>query len=198
MTITCSSWAAPTRNQCSKREACCHATLRFKTQADLVTWKNDSAVSTSVDNLVSQRSTFCGSPDNAAFSRLMRCELRRACQGCRIYAEVGQTSSGPAAICLDLGKPLYCSRTRCFDELDKYARGAITFFEIGNHGRTGSVDRGGVEALETGSHALARSEYQRSHNVEHRAQSPIQMSAEKYRRWRSSLNQPGQNHAKAN
>ncbi|WP_153369223.1 glycosyltransferase [Rhizobium sp. ICMP 5592] len=72
---------------------------------------------------------FCGSLDNDEFNEVML-----ACDAVILpYAEVGQTSSGPAALALDMGRPLYCSHTKCFSELDRYQPGAVTFFEVGNH-----------------------------------------------------------------
>ena len=49
------------------------------------------------------------------------------------YFEVGQTSSGPASMALDLHANLFLSRTECFLELEKYARNCIEFFDIGNY-----------------------------------------------------------------
>jgi glycosyltransferase involved in cell wall biosynthesis len=72
---------------------------------------------------------FTGSVDNRRFSELMA-----ACDAVLLpYEEVGQTSSGPASQALDLQRPIYCSRTGAFRELDKYAAGALSFFEIGNY-----------------------------------------------------------------
>jgi glycosyltransferase involved in cell wall biosynthesis len=72
---------------------------------------------------------FCGALGNEEFYRVMA-----ACDAVVLpYAEVGQTSSGPAAIALDLQRPVYGSRTYCFRELDRFQPGMISFFEIGNH-----------------------------------------------------------------
>jgi glycosyltransferase involved in cell wall biosynthesis len=76
-----------------------------------------------------ERVHFTGSVDNRRFSELMA-----ACDAVLLpYEEVGQTSSGPASQALDLQRPIYCSRTGAFRELDKYAAGALSFFEIGNY-----------------------------------------------------------------
>ncbi|WP_169316109.1 glycosyltransferase, partial [Pseudomonas agarici] len=78
---------------------------------------------------LSKRVHFCGALGNEEFNQVML-----ACDAVVLpYAEVGQTSSGPAALALDMLRPLYCSRTKCFGELDRYQPGAISFFEIGNH-----------------------------------------------------------------
>ena len=78
---------------------------------------------------LARRIHFCGSPGNQEFNQLLA--------GCDIvvlpYAEVGQTSSGPAALALDMQLPLICSRTNCFRELDRFEPGILSFFEIGNH-----------------------------------------------------------------
>ncbi len=72
---------------------------------------------------------FCGALENEAFNELMA-----ACDAIVLpYAEVGQTSSGPVAIALDMQRPVYCSRNHCFRELDRYEPGMLSFFEIGNH-----------------------------------------------------------------
>ena len=49
------------------------------------------------------------------------------------YTEVGQSSSGPAAIALDLQKDIFCANNKCFAELKKYAKSALNFFEISNY-----------------------------------------------------------------
>lgn len=78
---------------------------------------------------LSKRVHFCGALDNEKFNQVML-----ACDAVVLpYAEVGQTSSGPAALALDMGRPLYCSHTKCFGELNRYQPGAVSFFEIGNH-----------------------------------------------------------------
>lgn len=76
-----------------------------------------------------ERVLFCGAPENADFHRRMA--------GCDFlllpYAEVGQTSSGPASMALDVDANLYVTGNKCFKELNKYARGALSFFDVGNH-----------------------------------------------------------------
>ena len=71
---------------------------------------------------------FLGHLDNDRFSAAMA--------GCDVvvlpYAEVGQRSSGPASMAIDLNKRILCSRTICFSQLNAYA-GALELFEIGNH-----------------------------------------------------------------
>ncbi|RWI17704.1 MAG: hypothetical protein EOQ94_24780 [Mesorhizobium sp.] len=76
-----------------------------------------------------ERVHFCGALGNREFNEVMV-----ACDAVILpYAEVGQTSSGPAAMALDLGRPIYCSRNQCFKELDRYQPGMLAFFEVGNH-----------------------------------------------------------------
>jgi glycosyltransferase involved in cell wall biosynthesis len=76
-----------------------------------------------------KRVHFAGAVDNRTFAELMV-----ACDAILLpYEEVGQTSSGPASQALDLQRPIYCTRTGAFRELGKYAKDALSFFEIGNH-----------------------------------------------------------------
>jgi glycosyltransferase involved in cell wall biosynthesis len=110
---------------------------------------------------------FCGALDNEGFSEVML-----ACDAVVLpYAEVGQTSSGPAALALDMGRPLYCSHTKCFSELAKYQPDAICFFEVGNHMELAEklVRRDG----ERPERVKARSQYLEKFSVEHRAASYI-------------------------
>lgn len=61
-------------------------------------------------------------------------EIMAACDAVVLpYVEVGQCSSGPAAIALDMQAPTYCTRTTCFKELDKASPGILSFFELGNY-----------------------------------------------------------------
>ncbi|NMZ65637.1 hypothetical protein HBN99_15060 [Pseudomonas oryzihabitans] len=112
---------------------------------------------------ISGRVHFCGAPDNLEFNRIMI-----ACDSIVLpYAEVGQTSSGPAAIALDMNKSVYCSRTHCFRELDKYQKGILSFFEVGNHMELAERIR-----LSDGSREIrteARKEYSERYNVNTRA-----------------------------
>ncbi len=79
--------------------------------------------------LLSKRIHFIGAPDNDKFNQIMS-----SCDAVILpYAEVGQTSSGPAALALDLQKPVYCSNNKAFKELGKYSSGALSYSEIGNY-----------------------------------------------------------------
>ena len=106
---------------------------------------------------------FCGALANEDFNKVMA-----ACDAVVLpYAEVGQTSSGPASLALDLQRPLYCSRTHCFRELDMYQPGALCFFEIGNHIELAEkIAR--EEALRK-ERVQARAAYVQRYNVEARA-----------------------------
>lgn len=119
---------------------------------------------------LTERVTFCGALDNAGFNEVMA-----SCDAIVLpYAEVGQTSSGPAAIALDLGKPLYCTRTACFTELAGYAQGALSLFEIGNHIELAQMIRrndAGSEVKEG-----ARNRYRDLYNVERRASLYLDLS----------------------
>ncbi len=64
-------------------------------------------------------------------------EFESAFHGCDFvvlpYLEVGQTSSGPAAIAVQLEKKAILSRTLCYKEFERFARGCYHSFDIGNH-----------------------------------------------------------------
>lgn len=49
------------------------------------------------------------------------------------YLEVGQRSSGPIKVATELGRPVLCSRTRCFLDLAEYYPGRFNFFDVGNY-----------------------------------------------------------------
>jgi glycosyltransferase involved in cell wall biosynthesis len=75
-----------------------------------------------------KRIHFVGHLDNNDFTAYMH-----ACDAVVLpYAEVGQRSSGPASMALDLNKRVLCSRNLCFSQLNAFA-GAVETFEIGNH-----------------------------------------------------------------
>jgi glycosyltransferase involved in cell wall biosynthesis len=48
------------------------------------------------------------------------------------YLEVGQSSSGPASIALELNKPIFLSRTLTFLEFEKFFPKSFEMFDIGN------------------------------------------------------------------
>jgi glycosyltransferase involved in cell wall biosynthesis len=49
------------------------------------------------------------------------------------YLEVGQSSSGPISLSLELGCRVIASRTHTFLQFDRYHKDMIEFFDIGNH-----------------------------------------------------------------
>jgi len=49
------------------------------------------------------------------------------------YIEVGQTSSGPISMAVELGKHVVASRTHTFRQFARYHKDRINFFEVGNH-----------------------------------------------------------------
>jgi glycosyltransferase involved in cell wall biosynthesis len=49
------------------------------------------------------------------------------------YLEVGQSSSGPISMAVELGKRIVASRTVAYMQFEKYHPGRIEFFDIGNH-----------------------------------------------------------------
>lgn len=106
-----------------------------------------------------ERVFFCGAPDNADFHRRMA--------GCDFlllpYAEVGQTSSGPASMALDIDANLYVTGNKCFKELNRYARGALTFFDVGNHVELAQKI---LRTPSDESKRYAADQYRSNHNVE--------------------------------
>lgn len=111
-----------------------------------------------------ERVHFTGAVDNRRFAELMA-----ACDAVVLpYEEVGQTSSGPAALALDLQRPIYCTRTGAFRELGKYAADALSFFEIGNYFELAQKIANGDGTTSRRRQALAR--YADTVTVERRAQ----------------------------
>lgn len=64
-------------------------------------------------------------------------DFEAAFQGCDFvvlpYLEVGQTSSGPASIAMQLEKKALLSRTLCYAEFGRFAQKAFHMFDVGNH-----------------------------------------------------------------
>jgi len=78
---------------------------------------------------LSARIHFMGAPEEADFLAGMA-----ICDAVVFpYLEVGQSSSGPISQALELGCRIIASRTHTFLEFAEYHRGAIEFFDIGNH-----------------------------------------------------------------
>ena len=76
----------------------------------------------------STRIRFMGSPDSYDFAVNMA-----ACDVCVFpYLEVGQSASGPAAIAVEMGKPVLASTSKTFVEMNKYFPDRMRFFDIGN------------------------------------------------------------------
>ena len=77
---------------------------------------------------MSERVHFMGQPDDDAFLRAMAL--------CHVvvvpYLEVGQSSSGPLSMAVDLGKKVIASRTKCFRAFGDYNSEQIRFCDIGN------------------------------------------------------------------
>ncbi len=116
-----------------------------------------------IDANMLERVIFAGAPNNE--------ELIDYMHGCDAvvlpYIEVGQTSSGPASVALDLEKPLYLTNTHCFNELAKYAVECLTQFDIGNHVQLAQQIK---YRLASRKHAVeARAAYSQRYNVENLA-----------------------------
>lgn len=77
---------------------------------------------------LTDRIHFMGVLDDAGF-----CSAMALCDAVVIpYLEVGQTSSGPISMALDMGCRVIASRTRAFLQLARYHPDEIEFFDIGN------------------------------------------------------------------
>ncbi|WP_173935023.1 glycosyltransferase [Chelativorans sp. Marseille-P2723] len=125
--------------------------------------QEEELISASLMKSLLDRVHFCGALGNDDFNKIMA-----ACDAVVLpYAEVGQTSSGPASLALDLQRPLYCSRTHCFRELDNYQPGILSFFEIGNHVELAEKIMLGDAMRDERS--AARAAYVQRYNVEARA-----------------------------
>ncbi|WP_372619298.1 hypothetical protein [Falsiroseomonas sp.] len=72
---------------------------------------------------------FMGVLDDAEF-----CTAMAICASVVLpYLEVGQTSSGPVCMALDMGCRVIASRNRAFLQMARYHPGEIEFFDVGNY-----------------------------------------------------------------
>ncbi len=78
---------------------------------------------------ISDRVHFMGALDDEAFIKGM-CLCHSTVFP---YLEVGQTSSGPISMAIELGCRVVAARNHAFMQLAKYHPGRFDFFEIGNH-----------------------------------------------------------------
>jgi hypothetical protein len=62
------------------------------------------------------------------------------------YPEVGQSSSGPIAIALEMGCRVLAIRTKAFTQLARYHPGQIEFFDIGNYAQLADMIRTDIPA----------------------------------------------------
>ncbi len=78
---------------------------------------------------ISARVHFLGAPSDDDLARAM------AISDIAIlpYFEVGQSSSGPMSMALDMGAPIIAARNHAFLQFSQYHPGRLNFFEIGNH-----------------------------------------------------------------
>jgi glycosyltransferase involved in cell wall biosynthesis len=98
------------------------------------------------------------------------------------YVEVGQTSSGPISMALDMGCRVIASRNRAFLQMARYHPGEIEFFDIGNYAELAAriaADppfdrRGRVLAYNTDTNAAL---YLRLHKLDAKAASPARQAA---------------------
>ncbi|WP_439669974.1 Glycosyltransferase [Cupriavidus necator] len=71
------------------------------------------------------------------------------------YMEVGQSSSGPMSIAIEMGKPIVASRTKAFMQIERYHPDRLNLFEIGNFLELAQVVRA-VAAREDVVHAQGK------------------------------------------
>ncbi len=96
-----------------------------------------SSVSVSLDHSsvaasrydISDRIHFMGAPDDDSFIK----GLAAVDIVVMPYLEVGQSSSGPLSMAVELGKYPLASRTKTFMDFSRYQPDTLEFFEIGNH-----------------------------------------------------------------
>ncbi|CAE6832244.1 glycosyltransferase [Paraburkholderia aspalathi] len=77
------------------------------------------------------------------------------------YMEVGQSSSGPMSIALEMGKPVVASRTRAFMQIERYHPDRISLFEVGNFLELSQV----VSAVASGGHKCDATTYDTESNA---------------------------------
>jgi len=97
-------------------------------------------------------------------------DFERAINGSDInvmsYMEVGQTSSGPIALSLDLSKNTISTYNKCFLQLKKYAPNCFDMFDIGNHLQLKKL----IELQDAGKHNNSGIEaYTETYSLENRA-----------------------------
>ena len=74
------------------------------------------------------------------------------------YLEVGQSSSGPIAMALEMGCRVLASRTLAFLQFARYHPGQIDFFDIGNYAELAGLIRAGTPASHTDRHLTYNTE----------------------------------------
>lgn len=103
---------------------------------------------------IHDRVLFMGSLSDSEFPIAM--EL---CDICLFpYYEVGQSSSGPISIANELGVPIIASRTKAFMRFEKYHKGRVKFFDVGNHIQLAQI----IRSIEKGN----RTFYPKDYNVD--------------------------------
>jgi len=77
------------------------------------------------------------------------------------YMEVGQSSSGPMSIALEMGKPVVASRTKAFMQIERYHPDRVSLFEVGNFLELSQV----VAAVASRTNELPQSTYDTGSNA---------------------------------
>ncbi len=78
---------------------------------------------------ISSRVHFLGAPSDDDLARAMAISDVAVLP----YFEVGQTSSGPMSMALEMGARIVAARNHAFLQFARYHPGQIDFFEVGNH-----------------------------------------------------------------
>jgi glycosyltransferase involved in cell wall biosynthesis len=107
---------------------------------------------------LSSRVHFMGALKDEDFPRAMHvCDIALL-----PYMEVGQSSSGPMSIAIEMGKPVVASRTKAFIQIERYHPDRISLFEVGNFLELAQV----VSAVASDRRALDSTIYDTSSNAE--------------------------------
>ena len=128
----------------SEKQAPPPLALTFASKADV-----SSLVEGQSDSLVN-RVHFAGAlPDEQFFAAMASCDVVVL-----PYHEVGQSSSGPAALAIELGRRVLLSRTRGFLQLGRYFPDRLEYFDVGNHLQLASLLKNQVSELQYPQQAL--------------------------------------------
>jgi hypothetical protein len=103
------------------------------------------------------------------------------------YLEVGQSSSGPIAMALDMGCRVLASRTLAFLQFAKYHPDQIEFFDIGNYAELADLIRADTPAPGAGRRL--------THNADTNAALYLRANQPRGAGWRRKRNEQPENPA---